>query len=96
MRLITSSLRTQLFAGFLAVQAVFAIGVVVAIAHVSTITSTAETGTARVKMIDALGAATYDMQSSELMEALNDGSTPSTTPATSSTSSPTSLRSSPT
>jgi methyl-accepting chemotaxis protein len=73
MRLITSSLRTQLFAGFLAVQAVFAIGVVVAIAHVSSITSTVETGTARVKMIDALGTDTYDMQSSQLMEALDDG-----------------------
>ncbi len=75
MRLITSSLRAQLFAGFAAVQIVFAIGVVVAIAHVSSITSTVETGTARVKMIDALGIDTYDMQSSQLMEALDDGTT---------------------
>src|ERR1700727_535774 len=75
MRLITSSLRTQLFAGFLAVQAVFAIGVVVAIVHVSNITSTVQTGTSRVKMVDALGTDTYDMQSSQLMEALDDGST---------------------
>jgi hypothetical protein len=75
MRLITSSLRAQLFAGFAAVQIVFAIGVVVAIAHVSSITSTVETGTSRVKMIDALGTDTYDMQSSQLMEALDDGTT---------------------
>jgi methyl-accepting chemotaxis protein len=74
MRLISSSLRTQLFAGFTAVQIVFAIGVVVAVSHVSSISSTLETGTAHVKMVGALATDTYDMRSSQLMEAVDDGS----------------------
>jgi hypothetical protein len=48
MRLITSSLRSQLFAGFAAVQVVFAIGVVVAIVHLSSVSSTLRAGTTRV------------------------------------------------
>jgi methyl-accepting chemotaxis protein len=73
MRLITSSLRAQLFAGFAAVQIVFAIGVVVAISHVSNISSTLENGTTRVKMVDMLGTDTYAMQGSQLMDTLDDG-----------------------
>ncbi len=73
MRLITSSLRAQLFAGFAAVQIVFAIGVVVAISHVSSISSTLENGTTRVKMVDALSTDTYAMQGSQLMDTVDDG-----------------------
>src|SRR6201999_4298898 len=73
MRLITSSLRAQLFAGFAAVQIVFAIGVVVAIAHVSGISSTLENGTTRVKMVDMLSTDTYAMQGSQLMDTVDDG-----------------------
>ena len=73
MRLITSSLRAQLFAGFAAVQIVFAIGVVVAIAHVSSISSTLETGTTRVKMSDAVSTDTYAMQGSQLLDTLDGG-----------------------
>src|SRR6202012_3256697 len=73
MRLITSSLRAQLFAGFAAVQIVFALGVVVAIAHVSGISSTLENGTTRVKMVDMLSTDTYAMQGSQLMDTVDDG-----------------------
>jgi methyl-accepting chemotaxis protein len=73
MRLISSSLRAQLFAGFAAVQVVFAIGVVVAIAHVSSISTTLETGTMRAKMIDALSTRTYAMQGSQLLDTVDDG-----------------------
>src|ERR1700759_3902496 len=73
MRLITSSLRAQLFAGFAAVQIVVAIGVVVAIAHVSTISSTLENGTTRVKMTDRLGTDTFAMQGSQMMDTVDDG-----------------------
>ena len=77
MRLITSSLRNQLFAGVAAVQIVFAIGTVVAIAHLSSLSSTLETGTTRVKMVDALGRDTYAMQGSGLMNTLNGGASAS-------------------
>ena len=77
MRLITSSLRNQLFAGVAAVQIVFAIGTVVAIAHLSSLSSTLETGTTRVKMVDALGSDTYAMQGSGLMNTLNGGASAS-------------------
>jgi methyl-accepting chemotaxis protein len=73
MRLITSSLRSQLFAGFAAVQVVFAIGVVVAIADLSGVTSTLETGTARVNMADTLNVDAYNMQGSQLMDTLDNG-----------------------
>ena len=75
MRLITSSLRAQLFAGFAAVQLLFAIGGVIAIVHISTVSSTLETGTTRIKMVDKLGADTYGMQGSQLMDTLDDGTT---------------------
>ena len=77
MRLITSSLRNQLFAGVAAVQIVFAIGTVVAIAHLSSLSSTLETGTTRVKMVDVLGRDTYAMQGSGLMNTLNGGASAS-------------------
>ncbi len=73
MRLITSSLRSQLFAAFAAVIVVFGIGVVVSINSVSGVTSTLQTDTARVKMADTLSTDTYNMQGSQLMATLNDG-----------------------
>jgi methyl-accepting chemotaxis protein len=73
MRLISSSLRTQLFAAFGAVQIVFAIGVVVAIVDLSTVSSTLEGGTARVKMADTLNVDAYNMQGSQLMNTLDNG-----------------------
>jgi methyl-accepting chemotaxis protein len=77
MRIITSSLRSQLFAAFAAVQIVFAIGVVVAIAHLSGVTRTLETGTQRVKMADALKVDAYNMQGSQLMDTLDNGTSAS-------------------
>jgi methyl-accepting chemotaxis protein len=73
MRLITSSVRSQLFAAFAAVIIVFGIGVVVAINSVSGVTSTLQTDTARVKMADTLSKDTYNMQGSQLMATLNSG-----------------------
>jgi methyl-accepting chemotaxis protein len=73
MRLITSSLRAQLFAAFAAVGIVFAIGVVVSIAHLSGITGTLETGTARVKMADTLNVDARTMQGSQLTDTLDNG-----------------------
>jgi methyl-accepting chemotaxis protein len=77
MRLITSSLRGQLFAAFAAVQVVFAIGVVIAIAHLSGVTNTLETGTQRVNMADSLNVNAYNMQGSQLMDTLDNGSSAS-------------------
>jgi hypothetical protein len=51
MRLITSSRRSQLFAGFAAVQVVFAIGVVVATVHLSGVSSTPEQTSASTQQI---------------------------------------------
>jgi methyl-accepting chemotaxis protein len=73
MRLITSSVRSQLFAAFAAVIIVFGIGVVVAINSVSGVTGTLQAGTARVKMTDTLSKDTYNMQGSQLMATLNNG-----------------------
>src|ERR1700761_3619273 len=73
MRLITSSLRSQLFAAFAAVIVVFGIGVVVSITSVSGVTSSLQTDTTRVKMADTLSKDTYNMQGSQLMATLNDG-----------------------
>jgi methyl-accepting chemotaxis protein len=73
MRLITSSVRSQLFAAFAAVIIVFGIGVVVSINSVSGVTGTLQTGTARVKMADTLSKDTYNMQGSQLMATLNNG-----------------------
>jgi methyl-accepting chemotaxis protein len=73
MRLITSSLRSQLFAAFATVIVVFGIGVVVSINSVSGLTSSLRTDTARVKMADALSKDTYNMQGSQLMATLNNG-----------------------
>ncbi len=73
MRLITSSLRSQLFAAFAAVIVVFGIGVVVSINSVSGLTSSLRTDTARVKMADTLSKDTYNMQGSQLMATLNNG-----------------------
>ena len=73
MRLITSSLRSQLFAAFAAVIVVFGIGVVVSISSVSGLTSSLRTDTARVKMADTLSKDTYNMQGSQLMATLNNG-----------------------
>jgi methyl-accepting chemotaxis protein len=73
MRLITSSLRSQLLAAFAAVIVVFGIGVVVSITSVSGVTSTLQTDTARVNMADTLSKDTYNMQGSQLMATLNNG-----------------------
>ena len=73
MRLITSSVRSQLFAAFAAVIVVFGIGVVVSINSVSGLTSSLRTDTARVKMADTLSKDTYNMQGSQLMATLNNG-----------------------
>jgi methyl-accepting chemotaxis protein len=73
MRLITSSLRAQLLAGFAAVTVVFAIGAVVAVSHLSDITGTLRAGTQRVKVADMLSIDTYSMQDSQLMNTLDRG-----------------------
>src|SRR6185437_4767587 len=73
MRLITSSVRTQLLAGFVAVIVVFGIGVVVSITSLSGVTNTLTNGTTRVKMADTLSKDTYNMQGSQLMATLNNG-----------------------
>jgi len=70
MRIITSSLRGQLLAGFAAVTVVFAIGVVVSISSLSSVTSTLRAGTTRARMADQLSIDTYNMQGSQLMNAL--------------------------
>ena len=74
MRLITSSLRSQLFAGFALVIAVFGIGVVVAISRLSSITHRLDAGTSRVDLADQLSIDTYNMQGSQLMVVLQGGS----------------------
>src|SRR5579875_3881597 len=73
MRLITSSLRTQLLAGFAAVIAVFGIGVVVTITQLSSITHRLDQGTTRVDLADRLSGDTYNMQGSQLMTVLGAG-----------------------
>jgi methyl-accepting chemotaxis protein len=73
MRLITSSLRSQLFAAFAAVIVVFGIGVVVSISSLSSVTNTLQLGTTRVNMADTLSKDTYNMQGSQLMATLNNG-----------------------
>src|SRR6185312_9337683 len=73
MRLITSSLRTQLFAAFAAVIVVFGIGVVVSISSLSGVSTTLQNGTQRVNMSDTLSKDTYNMQGSQLMATLNNG-----------------------
>jgi methyl-accepting chemotaxis protein len=73
MRLITSSLRNQLFAAFAAVIVVFGIGVVVSINSVSGISTTLQSGTTRVNLSDTLSKDTYNMQGSQLMATLNNG-----------------------
>ena len=73
MRLITSSLRTQLLAGFAAVTLVFAIGAVVSINSLSSITSALHSGSARIKLADQVSTDTYNMQGSQLMNTLTNG-----------------------
>jgi len=73
MRLITSSLRNQLFAAFAAVIVVFGIGVVVSISSLSGVSTTLQNGTQRVNMSDTLSKDTYNMQGSQLMATLNNG-----------------------
>ncbi|HEY2317338.1 MAG TPA: methyl-accepting chemotaxis protein [Solirubrobacteraceae bacterium] len=73
MRLITSSLRNQLLVAFAAVIVVFGIGVVVSVNKLSSVSSTLQAGTERVKMADMLSKDTYNMQGSQLMAALNNG-----------------------
>ena len=73
MRLITSSVRTQLLAGFAAVIVVFAIGVAVSVSSLASVTNTLSNGTTRVKMADTLSKDTYNMQGSQLMATLNHG-----------------------
>jgi methyl-accepting chemotaxis protein len=73
MRLITSSLRNQLFAAFAAVIVVFGIGVVVSVNSLGSVSSSLQAGTTRVKMADALSKDTYNMQGSQLMATLNNG-----------------------
>src|SRR6202012_5523103 len=73
MRIITSSLRSQLFAGFALVIAVFGIGVVVAISRLSSITHRLDNGTAQVNLADQLSIDTYNMQGSQLMTVLGGG-----------------------
>jgi methyl-accepting chemotaxis protein len=73
MRLITSSLRNQLFAAFAAVIVVFGIGVVVSITSLSGVSSTLQNGTQRVNLSDTLSKDTYNMQGSQLMAVLNNG-----------------------
>jgi methyl-accepting chemotaxis protein len=73
MRLITSSLRSQLFAGFGAIVVVFLIGVALAVSDLSSVTSTLRAGTTRVNMADGLSVDTYNMQGSQLLTTLNHG-----------------------
>jgi methyl-accepting chemotaxis protein len=73
MRLITSSLRNQLVLGFAAVIIVFTIGVVTSISSLGSVTSTLTAGTARVNAADQLSVDTYNMQGSQLMNALTNG-----------------------
>jgi hypothetical protein len=73
MRLITSSLRSQLFAGFALVIAVFGIGVVVMVTRLSSITHRLDLGTARVNLADQLSIDTYNMQGSQVMVVLQAG-----------------------
>ena len=73
MHLITSSLRTQLLAGFAVVTLVFAIGAVIAIHSLASVTGTLQSGSHRMKLADQLSIDTYDMQGSELMNTLQRG-----------------------
>jgi hypothetical protein len=66
-------LRNQLLVAFAAVIVVFGVGVVVAIAHLGSVSNTLQNGTERVKMADALSKDTYNMQGSQLMATLNNG-----------------------
>jgi methyl-accepting chemotaxis protein len=75
MRIITSSLRSQLFAGFALVIAVFGVGVVVTISRLSSITHRLDNGTTRVDLADQLSIDTYNMQGSQLMTVLSGGAT---------------------
>jgi methyl-accepting chemotaxis protein len=73
MRLLTSSLRTQLLAAFALVAIVFAVGSVVSVTSLSSVSNTLRAGTNRVKLSDELNIDTYNMQGSQLMNTLNDG-----------------------
>ncbi|HLI58342.1 MAG TPA: methyl-accepting chemotaxis protein [Solirubrobacteraceae bacterium] len=74
MRIITSSLRTELLAGFAVVVAVFGIGMVVATTQLTAITHRLNNGAARVDLADQVSADAYNMQGSQLMTVLAGGS----------------------
>jgi methyl-accepting chemotaxis protein len=74
MRAITSSLRTQLLAGFAVVIAVFGIGVALAITQLTSITHRLDGSTTRVDRADQVSVEAYNMQGSQLMTALVGGS----------------------
>ena len=74
MRLLTSSLRNQLLAGFALVTAVFLIGAVLSLNGLSTVDSTLQQGTSRLDAAQQVSADAYNMQGSQVMNALTNGS----------------------
>jgi methyl-accepting chemotaxis protein len=73
MRVVTSSLRAQLFAGFAAVTVVFAVGAVIAISSLYNVTTTMHVGSRRMKLADQVSVDTYRMDGSQLTSVVNDG-----------------------
>jgi methyl-accepting chemotaxis protein len=73
MRLITSSLRNQLLAGFALVTLVFVIGAAISISSLASLTGTMSSGAVRQSLADQLSADTYNMQGSQLMNTLTNG-----------------------
>jgi methyl-accepting chemotaxis protein len=73
MRFITSSLRNQLLVAFGLVTGVFVIGAVVAVVNLSSLSSTLTNGAQRINLADTVSTLTYNMQGSQLMNALANG-----------------------
>ena len=73
MRFVTSSLRNQLLLAFGLVTGVFMIGAIVAVINLSSLSSTLTSGAQRINLADTVGTLTYNMQGSQLMNALTNG-----------------------
>jgi methyl-accepting chemotaxis protein len=73
MRTITSSLRSQLLAGFALVTIVFAVGAVISMSKLSSLSSTLQAGATRIDLADMVSVDAYNMQGSQLMNALTNG-----------------------
>jgi hypothetical protein len=72
-RFITSSLRAQILSAFAAVTLVFAVGAVICLGSLSSLSHTLQAGSNRIDLADQVSVAAYNMQGSQLMNTLSNG-----------------------